>query len=126
MMNDVFLLTAGRRLRDHRESLRLTLAEVSARSGVTIAQLSRIENGLADPRLTTLWRILDATGATLADIARPSVRTLSIAEAIERRDAGRRRVADQGLDVTDVKARLDRKERLGIDVTVERAMLEPL
>lgn len=123
-MSDLLLLTTGQRLRDRRVSLQLTLADVSARSGVTVAQLSRIENGLADPRLTTLWRILDATGATLADIARPSVRTLSIDEAIERRDAGGRRVTDQGLDVTDVKARLDRKERLGIDVTVERAMLE--
>ena len=123
-MSDLLLLTTGQRLRDRRVSLQLTLADVSARSGVTVAQLSRIENGLADPRLTTLWRILDATGATLADIARPSVRTLSIDEAIERRDAGGRRVTDQGLAVTDVKARLDRKERLGIDVTVERAMLE--
>ena len=125
MTNDLFLLTTGQRLRDRRVSLRLTLADVSARSGVTIAQLSRIENGLADPRLTTLMRILEATGATLADIARPSDGTLSIDEALERRDAGRRRVADQGLDAADVGARLDRKARLGIDVTVERAMLEP-
>lgn len=124
MTDDLYLVTTGRHLRDRRESLKMTLADVSARSGVTIAQLSRIENGLADPRLTTLRRILHATGATLADIVLPPFRTLSLEEALERREAGRSRVADQGLGVADVTARLDRKERLGSDVAVERAMLE--
>ena len=124
MKKDLCLLTAGARLRRRRGSLRLTLADVSRRSGVTIAQISRIENGLADPRLSTLMRILEATGGTLADVSSPPVRTLSVDEALERRELGRTQVSDDGHGESDVGARLDRKERLGIDVAEERAMLE--
>lgn len=124
MKKDLCLLTAGARLRQRRESLRLTLADVSRRSGVTIAQISRIENGLVDPRLSTLVRILEATGGTLADVSSPPVRTLSVDEALERRELGRMEVAGHGLGESDVGARLDRKEHLGLDVSEERAMLE--
>jgi len=50
MDTELYLLTTGARLRQRREAARLTLAEVSRRSGVTVAHLSRIENGLTDPR----------------------------------------------------------------------------
>ena len=121
MDSKIYLLLAGARLRHRREAARLTLAEVSQRSGVTIAHLSRIENGLADPRLSTLQRILDARGGNLADLSVPTTVTVSVDTVLERRAAGRERVERAGLGSSDVDARLDRRERAGIDVSIERS-----
>ncbi len=123
MNKNILLLQVGSQLRKRRERLRLTLADVSRRSGVTVAQLSRIENGLVDPRLSTVVRILDALGASLEDIAVASPRTVSIDEVLKRREQGRRRIERAGLEPSDVAARLDRKDRRGIRTGSERAML---
>ena len=78
MNRDLYLLTTGALLRQRREAAQLTLAQVSQRSGVTIAHLSRIENGLADPRLSTLQRVIDAMGGTLSDLEAPRIVTVSV------------------------------------------------
>jgi transcriptional regulator with XRE-family HTH domain len=123
MDKDLYLLVTGAQLRRRREAIGLTLAEVSQRSGVTVAHLSRIENGLTDPRLSTFQRILEAMGADFADASTPTVRTVSVATAIERRDAGRERVGSTNLGTSDADARLDQRERRGGDVDDERAGL---
>jgi len=117
----LLLYQTGSLLRIRREKLRLTLADVSQRSGVTIAQLSRIENGLADPRLSTLVRILDATGASLDDIAIEPPREISLSDALHQRDIGRSRIERSGVGDSDVEARLEYKDRKGTDTTAERA-----
>ncbi|HDH26192.1 MAG TPA: XRE family transcriptional regulator [Actinobacteria bacterium] len=124
MNKDILLLRNGSLLRECRKRSRLTLADVSRRCGVTVAQLSRIENGLVDPRLSTLVRILDAVGATLADIAVPVPRTVSVDVVVRRREEGRRRIEQAGLGASNVTARLDRRERTGVDSTSERALHE--
>lgn len=102
--------------------MRLTLSDVSHRSGVTIAQLSRIENGLADPRLSTLARILAATGATVADIVVDAPSVIPLSEVLRLRQLGRERIERSGVGVSDVGARLERKEQRGEDTTTERAV----
>lgn len=121
MDTELYLLTTGARLRHRREAARLTLAEVSRRSGVTVAHLSRIENGLTDPRLSTLHRALDAMGGDLSDVSVRPPATVQARAVLERRSAGRERIESAGLGVSDASARLDRKERTGIDVSVERS-----
>jgi transcriptional regulator with XRE-family HTH domain len=123
MDKDLYLLTTGSLLRQRREAAELTLAVVSQRSGVTVAHLSRIENGLADPRLSTLHRVLDAMGGTLADLEAPPVMTVSAETVLERRATGQMRVDRAGLGASNPGARLDRKERTGVDATVERSAL---
>ncbi|VAW09316.1 hypothetical protein MNBD_ACTINO02-1878 [hydrothermal vent metagenome] len=123
MNRDTRALRTGSLLRTCRASSRLTLADVSARCGVTVAQLSRIENGLVDPRLSTVLRILDAVGATLGDIAFPSPPTISIDMVLQRRVAGRRRIEQAGLGPSNVQARLERRDQSGVDSTSERALL---
>ena len=59
----------GQRLKEIRQSKRLTSKEVAERAGITAQSLSRIENGHHDVVFTTLSRILAAMGATLADLA---------------------------------------------------------
>jgi len=124
MDTGLYLMATGARLRQRREAAQLTLADVSRGSGVTIAHLSRIENGLTDPRLSTLQRVLDVMGGKLSDLAVPPVTTVSAEEVLERRAFGRDRVDRAGLGASNPRARLDQKDRAGIDVTVERAAME--
>ncbi len=123
MDKDLYLTTIGSLLRKQRDAARLTLAEVSERSGVTIAHLSRIENGLTDPRLSTLQRVMDAIGASLSDLAVPRTAAVSVDTVLERRASGRSRLDRAGLGASDPNARLDRKERAGVDVSLERSMV---
>ena len=123
MERDLYLLTTGALLQQRRDAAQLTLADVSRRSGVTIAHLSRIENGLADPRLSTVQRILAAMGGTLSDLEVPPVSIVSANTVLERRAAGSERIERAGLGSSVPSDRLDRKERSGADVVVERSSL---
>ena len=124
MNTSLLLYQMGSLLRVRREELRLTLAEVSQRSGVTIAQLSRIENGLVDLRYSTLVRILEATGADLDDIVVEPPQEISLSDALRRRDSGRSRIERSGVGDSDVGARLERKDRNGGDTTAERSRVD--
>lgn len=126
MEKDLYLLTTGALVRQRREAAQLTLAEVSQRSGVTISHLSRIENGLADPRLSTLQRVLEAMGGMLSDLEAPWVVTVPVNDVLERRGVGQERVDRAGLGISNASGRLERKERAGIDVTVERSGMRSL
>lgn len=53
-----------------RSALRITQEELSRRSGVPRAQISRIETGLVDPQLSTLRRLFEAAGCELAVLPR--------------------------------------------------------
>jgi DNA-binding XRE family transcriptional regulator len=56
----------GAKLREIREGLGLSLTDVSERSGLTRAVLSRLENGWKlNPTLETLFRYAEALGADL-------------------------------------------------------------
>jgi transcriptional regulator with XRE-family HTH domain len=50
------------RLRQVRERLFVTQAELAARTGIAEATLSRIENGLQRPRISTVRKIAAALG----------------------------------------------------------------
>lgn len=50
------------RLREVRERLLVTQAELSERTGIAEATLSRIENGLQEPRISTIRKIANGLG----------------------------------------------------------------
>ncbi|HSJ71616.1 MAG TPA: helix-turn-helix transcriptional regulator [Acidimicrobiia bacterium] len=114
----------GSALRRRRRMAQLTLRDVSARCGVAVPQLSRIENGLVDPRLSTLVRILGVTGGTLADLAIEPAPVTPIADVLERRKANRTRLRATGIAVSDPMDRLDERDRRGEDTSAERTVLE--
>lgn len=62
----------GRRLRQQRHTLTLTLADVAGTADVSTGYLSSIENGTAVPSLAVLARIARAVGLTLAEVLRGS------------------------------------------------------
>lgn len=53
-----------------RKKKRLTQEEVSHRSGIHVTEVSRIERGLRDPRVTTLVRLADALEVSPAILLR--------------------------------------------------------
>jgi transcriptional regulator with XRE-family HTH domain len=120
MRKDRLLRETGSQIRSLRNALDVTLAQLSRACGVTAPQLSLIENGRVDARLSTLVRILDALGADLSDIVVEPPESISVEAAIARRERGRGRVEDSGMGMSNPEARLDRKDQLGEDTRVER------
>lgn len=71
----------GQRIRAVRQEKGLTLADLSAKSGVAPATLSRIENGLMTGTVKSHLKICEALGVTLTDLYRslqPEKRKLDI------------------------------------------------
>ena len=58
----------GTRLREFRKLRRLSLASLSAASGVSIAMLSHIERGKATPSLRVLEKLRGALGVSMVDL----------------------------------------------------------
>ncbi len=67
----------GRRLRRRRHALGETLAETSARAGVSTQYLSELERGLKDPSSEILAAVAGALGLTLLDLTTGVVTDLS-------------------------------------------------
>jgi transcriptional regulator with XRE-family HTH domain len=61
----------GGRLREIRRTLDRTLAEVSQASGVSISNLSKIENNQISPSFDIMKRICDGLGISIEDFVRP-------------------------------------------------------
>jgi transcriptional regulator with XRE-family HTH domain len=62
------LTYVGRRIRHFRTARGLTLADLGEKVGVVPSQLSLIENGRREPRLTLLSAIAEALGVTVTDL----------------------------------------------------------
>lgn len=62
------LTTLGHRIRHHRTARGMTLDELGAQVGIAGSQLSLIENGKREPKLSLLQAIATATGTDVADL----------------------------------------------------------
>jgi transcriptional regulator with XRE-family HTH domain len=68
MTTDEELPGLGARLREHRQSSRLTLEAAAARAGLSPAYLSRLETGRRQPSLPVLLSLARQYGATVAEL----------------------------------------------------------
>ncbi|CAD5996241.1 XRE family transcriptional regulator [Agreia sp. COWG] len=68
MATETDLITLGRRIRHHRKAAGLTLDQLGDRVGVVGSQLSLIENGRREPKLTVLQTVASVLGVSLADL----------------------------------------------------------
>jgi transcriptional regulator with XRE-family HTH domain len=66
----------GLRLNDVRHGLHLTLSEVSRRTGVSISNLSKIENDQVSPSFDVLKKICDGLEISIEDFVRPGEKSL--------------------------------------------------
>lgn len=109
----------GPRLRAEREAQGLTLDALSARCNVAIPNLSRIERGLADPRLSTVERIFAALGIEPSSGNAPAARPTSLEDIRQRAARGRDRLAAANLASPSPRAGIMRKADAGEDVRDE-------
>ncbi len=68
--DDAAVGSLGSNLRDARERLGLTQEEVADRSGVHPTEVSRIEAGKRDPRVSTVERLAQALGVKAGELLR--------------------------------------------------------
>ncbi|MEA1902870.1 MAG: helix-turn-helix transcriptional regulator [Actinomycetota bacterium] len=113
----------GFRLRQFRQLLRMSLTDVNESTGISRAQISLIENGKADPRMSTVMRLLHCYGRGLADLEPSPPERLHLEDAIRDAHRASARLTASALGPSDPRSRLDRKEQLGQDVRDERAAL---
>ena len=83
-------LTIGRRIRHFRTQAGLTLDALGEQAGAAPSQLSQIENGRREPRLSLLQRIADVLGVPLTDLLTEDAPTPRDALEIELERAQRR------------------------------------
>ena len=57
-------------LQDDRKEVKITQAELASRIGVNKGYISRIENGLTSPNVSTFYRIMNALGLHI-EITKP-------------------------------------------------------
>lgn len=77
------LTTLGQRIRHFRTTSGLTLDQLGTATGVAASQLSLIENGRREPRLSLLQTIASATGVAVADLLEETPPTPRAALEIE-------------------------------------------
>jgi transcriptional regulator with XRE-family HTH domain len=85
------------------------MSYVHERTGISKAQISLIENGKADPRMSTVVRILSCLDASLADLEPGSPEVITIDEVVERAREGARTLEEVGIGPSDPRTRLDRR-----------------
>ena len=108
-------------IKRERESRGWTLADLSARCGIAVSNLSRLENGRSEPGAGTLVRIAEAFDAKLVFV--PKAKTRSLEDVLDGADEARRMVTTAGLGYSDPYRRLERKAAGGLDVSSELARL---
>lgn len=66
----------GKRLKEIRRTLNRTLAEVSQATGVSISNLSKIENNQISPSFDIMKRICDGLDVSIEDFVRPGAKSV--------------------------------------------------
>jgi transcriptional regulator with XRE-family HTH domain len=66
----------GARLKEIRRALDRTLADVSQATGVSISNLSKIENDQISPSFDIMKRLCDGLGVSIEDFVRPGVKSV--------------------------------------------------
>lgn len=107
-------------LADRRREAEMSIAELSRRSGVPRPNISRIERGLVDPRLSTVERLLAALDLQLT--VEPRIAT-SLAQILRRASRGRKALATAGIGSSDPWRRLGTRAARGEDVSAEARVL---
>lgn len=110
---------SGAKLRRIRKARRLSMSDVFEMTGISKAQISKIENGKVDPRISTVTRLLSCYGASLNDLESSPSAVVSLKEVRKRAGNAAEVLRRSGLGTSDPRDRLARKSELGIDTEAE-------
>ncbi|GMQ99159.1 MAG: hypothetical protein BMS9Abin17_1725 [Acidimicrobiia bacterium] len=90
------MVRLSEQIREERLRRGMTLAVLSRKSGIAQPNLSRIENGVTDPRWSTVERILEALGIDPSDLLAKRARSGGLDPWVRLRHK-----AERGEDVRD-------------------------
>jgi transcriptional regulator with XRE-family HTH domain len=114
----------GTRLKEIRRTLDKTLAEVSKSTGVSISNLSKIENSQISPSFDIMKRICDGLGVSIEDFVRPGAKSLvSGRKTTTRRDEGDLFTSGQ-YDYRAHSSELSRKAMVPLEILVHARSVE--
>jgi transcriptional regulator with XRE-family HTH domain len=114
----------GTRLKEIRRTLSQTLAEVSKSTGVSISNLSKIENSQISPSFDIMKRICDGLGVAIEDFVRPGVKSVvSGRKTTTRRNEGDLFASDQ-YDYRAHSSELSRKAMVPLEILVRARAVE--
>jgi transcriptional regulator with XRE-family HTH domain len=108
----------GTRLKEIRRTLDQTLAQVSKSTGVSISNLSKIENSQISPSFDIMKRICDGLNVTIEDFVRPGAKSVvSGRKTTTRRGEGDLFASDQ-YDYRAHSSELSRKAMVPLEILV--------
>jgi transcriptional regulator with XRE-family HTH domain len=114
----------GTRLKEIRRGLDQTLAEVSKATGVSISNLSKIENSQISPSFDIMKRICDGLGVSIEDFVRPGAKSVvSGRKTTTRRDEGDFFTSGQ-YDYRAHASELSRKAMVPLEILVHARAVE--
>jgi len=114
----------GARLKEIRRGLDQTLAEVSKATGVSISNLSKIENNQISPSFDIMKRICDGLGVTIEDFVHPGTKSVvSGRKTTTRRDEGDLFTSGQ-YDYRAHASELSRKAMVPLEILVHARAVE--
>jgi transcriptional regulator with XRE-family HTH domain len=114
----------GTRLKEIRRTLDQTLAEVSKSTGVSISNLSKIENSQISPSFDIIKRICDGLGVTIEDFVRPGAKSVvSGRKTTTRKDEGDLFTSGQ-YDYRAHASELSRKAMVPLEILVHARSVE--
>ncbi len=114
----------GMRLKEIRRTLDQTLAQVSKSTGVSISNLSKIENSQISPSFDIMKRICDGLGVTIEDFVRPGPKSVvSGRKTTTRRDEGDLFTSGQ-YDYRAHSSELSRKAMVPLEILVRARSVE--
>jgi transcriptional regulator with XRE-family HTH domain len=114
---------AGRKLRQMRLTQRLSLTDIHRMTGISRSQLSLIENGKTDPRLSTVTKLLRCYGRSFADLEPSPPEQMKLSTVRDDAYRASKRLEELDLGPSDPDLRLSRKRQRGEDVTLEESAL---
>jgi transcriptional regulator with XRE-family HTH domain len=114
----------GTRLKQIRRELDQTLAQISKSTGVSISNLSKIENSQISPSFDIMKRICDGLGVTIEDFMRPGAKSVvSGRKTTTRRDEGELFTSGQ-YDYRAHASELSRKAMVPLEILVHARSIE--
>lgn len=110
---------SGAKLRQMRETKRLSMFSVYQMTGVSVSSISNIETGKTDPRMSTLTQLLTCYGASLGDLESTPPLIIGLDELKQRSQQAATALLASDLGPSSPEERLARKSVRGLDTSVE-------
>jgi transcriptional regulator with XRE-family HTH domain len=114
----------GARLKEVRRSLGRTLADISETTGVSISNLSKIENNQISPSFDIMKRLCDGLGLSIEDMVRPGEKSAVSGRKTTTRDGEGDHFTSGQYDYRAHASEISRKAMVPLEILVRARSVE--